>query len=90
MRSCTQTTWDQGTRGHSRSKQVVFWVGLVHGILFISYAVVAFWAWRIRQLNGKLLMLAAVASIVPLGPFFIDRRLKAAEQPPPDTAEVRG
>ena len=71
-------------------KQVVFWVGLVHGILFISYAVVAFWAWRIRHLNGKLLMLAAVASIVPLGPFFIDRKLKTVEESNPDTAEVRG
>jgi integral membrane protein len=71
-------------------KRVVFWVGLVHGVLFIGYAVVAFWAWRTRHLSGKLLLLAAVASVVPLGPFFIDRRLKTAEQPAPDTAEGRG
>lgn len=65
---------------------VVFWVGLVHGILFTAYAVVAFWAWRKRHLTGKLLLLAAVASIVPFGPFVIDRRLKAIEQvPKPDT-----
>ena len=43
-------------------KQVVFWVGLVHGLLFITYAAVAFWAWRTRHLSGKMLMLAAVAS----------------------------
>src|ERR1051325_6651305 len=47
-------------------KQVVFWVGLVHGILFIGYAGVAFWAWRTRHLSGKMLLLAAVASVVPL------------------------
>jgi integral membrane protein len=69
-------------------KKVVFWVGLVHGVLFMSYAVVAFWAWRTRHLNGKLLLLAAVASVVPLGPFFIDRRLKQEERTAEPSAPV--
>jgi len=60
-------------------KKVVFWVGLVHGLLFMTYAAVAFFAWFKRQLPGKLLLLTAVASVVPLGPFFIDHRLKTQE-----------
>jgi integral membrane protein len=70
----------------------VFWVGLVHGILFLAYAAAAFWAWRQRHLTGKLLLTAAVASVLPFGPFVIDRRLKAVEnaQPEPDTAGARG
>ena len=58
-------------------KSVVFWVGLIHGILFISYAAVTFIAWGKGHLTGKLVGLAAIASIVPFGPFVIDRRLKA-------------
>lgn len=71
-------------------KKVVFWVGLVHGLLFMSYAAVAFYAWYKRQLPGGLLLLAAVASVVPLGPFFIDRRLKSVETPAPDTVKAPG
>jgi len=60
-------------------KAVVFWVGLVHGLLFISYATVTFFAWGKGCLTAKLVGLAAIASIVPLGPFVLDRRLKAYE-----------
>ena len=61
-------------------KSVVFWVGLVHGLLFLSYATVTFIAWGKGCLTAKLVGLAAVASIVPFGPFVIDRRLKAIEE----------
>jgi integral membrane protein len=61
-------------------KSVVFWVGLIHGILFISYATVTFIAWGKGRLTAKLVGLAALASIVPFGPFVIDRRLKVYEE----------
>jgi integral membrane protein len=60
-------------------KSVVFWVGLIHGILFVSYAAVTFIAWGRRHLTGRLVGLAAIASIVPFGPFVIDGKLKAHE-----------
>jgi integral membrane protein len=60
-------------------KTAVFWVGLVHGILFITYAVVAFSAWFTRHIRGSTLIACAVASVLPFGPFVIDRRLKTAE-----------
>jgi len=61
-------------------KSVVFWVGLVHGLLFISYATVTFIAWGKGCLTAKLVGLTAIASIVPLGPFALDRRLKTYEE----------
>src|SRR5438045_8747797 len=69
----------------------VLWVGSIHGGLFIAYALVALWAWKRGHLGTKLLWLAALAAVLPFGPFVIDRRLKAAEEPPkPDTASARG
>ena len=61
-------------------KTVVFWVGSIHGGLFILYALAAIWAWYRGHLTSRLLGLAAIASIVPFGPFVIDRRLKAHEE----------
>jgi integral membrane protein len=71
-------------------KTAVFWVGLVHGILFISYAVVAFAAWFGRHIRGSTLIACAVASVLPFGPFVIDRKLKTVESAERDAAEVRG
>src|SRR5262245_46740077 len=48
---------------------IVFWVGLVHGLLFISYATVAFRANYTGHLSKRLLGLAAIASVLPFGPF---------------------
>ncbi len=70
-------------------KAVVYWVGLIHGILFITYAAVTFIAWGKGHLTAKLVGLAALASIIPFGPFIIDRKLKAIEGTP-DTAAASG
>jgi integral membrane protein len=68
-------------------KEVVFYVGAVHGALFITYALITFIAWGQGALRFKHVAMAAVASIVPFGPFVIDRKLKAVEQRQPDAAE---
>lgn len=61
-------------------KQVVFWVGAVHGGLFVFYALITFVAWGQRHLRFKHVAMAAAASIVPFGPFVIDRVLKRHEE----------
>ena len=66
-------------------KEVVFWVGLIHGILFIGYATVTFVAWGQGAMRAKLVGLAALASLLPFGPFVLDRKLKALENRQPDT-----
>jgi integral membrane protein len=63
---------------HPSGTDAVFWVGAIHGGLFLLYAAVAFWAWGKGHLSDKLLGYAAVASIVPFGPFVIDRKLRQA------------
>jgi integral membrane protein len=54
-------------------------VGWLHGVLFMTYAVVAVIAWQGGHLSTRLLSLAAIASVVPGGPFVLDHRLKAIE-----------
>ncbi len=61
-------------------KQVVFWVGAIHGVLFMAYALITFVAWGQGALRFKHVAMAAVASIVPFGPFVIDRKLKAYQE----------
>ena len=64
---------------HPSGADVVFWVGAVHGALFISYATVAFRANYTGHLPGKLLGYAALASVLPFGPFVIDSKLKTVQ-----------
>ncbi len=61
-------------------KQVVFYVGAIHGGLFILYAIITFVAWGKGAITFKLVACAAIASIVPFGPFVIDRVLKRHEE----------
>ncbi|MBA4187861.1 MAG: hypothetical protein C0467_07570 [Planctomycetaceae bacterium] len=68
---------------------IVYWVGLVHGVLFTIYAGVTFYVWGKGHLTAKLVGYAALASIVPFGPFVIDRKLKAYELAT-DTATAAG
>ena len=67
-------------------KDVVFWVGLVHGLLFIAYATVTFVAWGKGALTAKLVGLAALASLLPFGPFVLDGTLKRHEEQSKATA----
>jgi integral membrane protein len=55
-------------------------VGWVHGVLFIIYAAVTFIAWGGGHITARMVGMAAVASLVPFGPFVIDRRMKVAER----------
>jgi integral membrane protein len=71
---------------HPSGTDTVFWVGAIHGGLFVLYAAVAIWAWYRGHLSDRLLGYAAVASIIPFGPFVIDRKLKEVEKPQPDNA----
>lgn len=61
-------------------KEVVYWVGAIHGALFIGYALITFVAWGQGALTAKLVGTAAVASIIPFGPFVLDGVLKRHEE----------
>lgn len=68
-----------GTETAALGKQAVLWVGSIHGGLFVLYAVITLGVWSTGHLTAKLVGWAALASIVPFGPFVIDRKLKAHE-----------
>ena len=67
--------------------EVVFWTGLVHGILFLLYVAAVAHAHRVGALSRWLTGWALVASVLPAGPFVLDARLR---KPEPEPAEASG
>jgi integral membrane protein len=55
-------------------------VGWVHGILFMLYVAAVALAHRGGHLTNSLAGWALVASVLPAGPFVLDRRLKEREK----------
>jgi integral membrane protein len=62
--------------------EVVFWTGLVHGILFLLYVAAAWHAYHVGELARRLAGWALVASVLPAGPFVLDARLRRPEPEP--------
>ncbi len=56
--------------------EVVTFVGWAHGVLFVAYGICVLLAIRPMQWGFGGVMIAGVASLVPLGTFFLDRQLK--------------
>lgn len=51
-------------------------VGMAHGVLFIAYIVLGIQAATDEEWSPKFMLLAFVASLVPGGTFWLDRKLK--------------
>ena len=49
--------------------------GPIHGALFVLLLYLIFQAWGNGVLTKRQAMMAGIASVVPFGPFWIDRRL---------------
>jgi integral membrane protein len=54
----------------------VRWVGMLHGILFLLFCAALFLAARSARWTFLKVALVFVASLLPFGPFLIDRRLR--------------
>lgn len=50
-------------------------VGMVHGILFIAYVFLVFWASADTKWNAKTKIWAYVASLLPFGTFVADAKI---------------
>lgn len=59
--------------------EAVRYTGWAHGLLFIAYGLVIFLAWTEGKLPFRKALLAFVASLLPFGPFIIDKRLQLEE-----------
>ena len=55
--------------------EAVLVVGWAHGALFVAYAAVTVWAVIVGRLGVGLMFLAALAALLPGGPFVIDGKL---------------
>ena len=52
-------------------------VGMIHGILFILYLVTGFQASRSEGWTRRFEIFAFIASLVPFGTFYLDRKISA-------------
>lgn len=50
-------------------------IGMAHGILFIAYVLMVFLIRKQLKWNLKITFLALTASVLPFGPFVVDRKL---------------
>ena len=57
----------------------VRYVGMAHGVLFLMLCGLLLHAWSEKQLSFKNAVLAFVASLLPFGPFVMDRKLSKEE-----------
>lgn len=55
-------------------KTLLFPIGMAHGMLFISYVVLAFIIWKNQQWNIKEIIIVQVASLLPFGTFYIEKK----------------
>lgn len=55
-------------------KSLLFPIGMAHGLLFISYIALAFIIWEKQQWNFKEFLIVQVASLLPFGTFYIEKR----------------
>ena len=71
-------------------KQAVKWPGAIHGGLWLLYLLVVIVAYGRGKLTGKWVGILSFASLIPFGPFFVDRKLKKMEFGPPLPSGERG
>ena len=55
-------------------KTLLFPIGMAHGVLFISYVVLAFIIWKNQQWNIKEIIIVQVASLLPFGTFYVEKK----------------
>ncbi|MEE9404131.1 MAG: DUF3817 domain-containing protein [Algisphaera sp.] len=60
--------------GYSEATKMAGWG---HGVLFMAF--LAVWLWSLPRLPWKWALAALVAAVVPLGPFWVDSRLRQFE-----------
>lgn len=52
-----------------------YFVGMVHGVLFVIYVVLAFWVYAAARLKLITLFWILLASIIPFGTFVVDEKI---------------
>ncbi len=68
-----------GPEWNQFGKSGVLVVGMTHGVLLMIFLLTLFTAWGAKALSGKQCGMAFLFSLLPFGPFIIDRKLAGAE-----------
>ncbi len=55
-------------------KQLLYPIGMSHGVLFIGYVGLAFLVKAERQWNFKTFSLVLIASLLPFGTFYVEKK----------------
>ena len=55
-------------------KSLLFPIGMAHGLLFISYVVLAFIIWKNQKWTIKEFLIVQIASLLPFGTFYIEKK----------------
>ena len=55
-------------------KSLLFPIGMAHGLLFISYVVLAFMIWNNQKWNLNEFLIVQLASLLPFGTFYIEKK----------------
>ena len=55
-------------------KTLLFPIGMAHGVLFISYVVLAFLIWRNQKWSVTEFLIVQLASLLPFGTFYIEKK----------------
>jgi integral membrane protein len=55
-------------------KSLLYPIGMAHGLLFISYVVLAFVIWKNQKWTIKEFFIVQVASLLPFGTFYIEKK----------------
>lgn len=50
------------------------WVGYAHGFLFIAYVILGIVFWMEKKWSIKRLIVLMIASLLPFGTFYIDKK----------------
>ncbi len=56
------------------SPQLISPVGMAHGLLFVAYVIFAFLAHAVFRWDTKTLVIVLIASLVPFGTFYIEKK----------------
>ena len=55
-------------------KSLLYPIGMAHGLLFISYVILAFIIWKNQQWTIKEFLIVQIASFLPFGTFYIEKK----------------
>lgn len=56
--------------------EMVRYVGMAHGVLFVLYAILLLMVWKEHRWKFSKVLVAFVASLVPFGTLWFDRKLR--------------